>query len=387
MARTSSPLPILLVLGLALVGCAAMPTAEPSTPTIVTPSGVEGSIDPTSYGPMNSATKARIGGLVEMSVAASDRYQRLLRGFVVSVNGDIVIERYAPGIEPTATTNVFSVTKSVVSTLIGIAIDEGAIPGVEATLGELLPDEAPAMPEAVRAVTLRQVLTMTGGFGASDSFLSSDNWVRSILTDAANRPDGDDFLYSNGSSHLLSAILVEATGRPVLDYARDKLFDPLAISTRPDTELTVAPGPAGDFAGSIATYDGVAGFIWPVDPTGLAIAFSDLKITVRDMLSIGQLYLDGGRKDGRQVVPAEWVTAATTEQVRYRGGFGDGYGYQWWVGTVDGHATYAAVGSGGQLIQVVPDLGLVAAACSEPNSLDATSISTDLVHPIVTMLG
>lgn len=381
---------MLFVLGLVLAGCAGAPTAAPPMHTTSSPSGVSGPAGPASDGPIDPVTRqARIGGFIEMAVAASDRYQRLLRGFIVSVNGDIVLERYAPGIEPTATTNMFSVTKSVVSTLIGIAIDEGSIPGVDATLGELLPDEASTMPDAVRVVTLRQVLTMTGGFSASDSFLASDNWVRSILTDPANRPDGGDFLYSNGSSHLLSAILVEATGRPVLDYAREKLFDPLGISTRPVTELTVEPGPAGDFAGSIATYDAVTGFIWPVDPTGLAIAFRDLKITTRDMLTIGQLYLDGGRKGGDPVVPAEWVTAATTVQVPHTGGFGDGYGYQWWVGTVDGHATYAAVGFGGQLIQVVPDLGLVAVASSsdEPNALDATSISTDLVQPIVTMLG
>jgi CubicO group peptidase (beta-lactamase class C family) len=370
-----------------VVGCAAGPTTAPPRDTSPAASTASASTGSTSEDP--AALRARIGSYLDMAVGASDQYQRLLRGFIVSVDGEVVLERYAPGIEPTATTNIFSVTKSVMSTLIGIAIDEGTISGVDATLGELLPDKAATMPDAVRAVTLEQVLTMTGGFPAEDGFLASADWVQAILTDPANRPGSGDFEYSNADAHLLSAILVQATGRPVLDYAREKLFDPVGISTRPATELVVQPGPSGNFAEVLAAYAAITGFAWPVDPTGVAVGFSDLKITTRDLLAIGQLYLNGGRHDGRQIVPTGWVSAATTIQVETDEGFGDGYGYLWWVGKVGGHPTYAAIGFGGQLIQVVPDLGLVVAASStdEPNALDAVSISTDLVGPIVHMMG
>ena len=393
MTRTTvRPWPSLLVLGVLafVVGCAVGPTATPPTSAPPTASTARASTGPTSEGPIDPvALQARIGAYVNMAVGAGDGYQRLLRGFIVSVDGDVIFERYAAGIDPSATSNIFSVTKSVMSTLIGIAIGEGSIPGVDATLGALLPDKAAAMPDSVRAVTLEQVLTMSGGFTAAETFLTSDDWVQAILTDPANRPGSGEFEYANASSHLLSAVLVEATGRPVLDYAREKLFDPLGISTRPATDLVVQPGPAGDFAEVLAAYNAVTGFTWPVDPTGLAVAFSDLKITTRDLLTIGQLYLDGGRRDGRQIVPADWVSAATTIQIANTPGFGDGYGYQWWVGQVGGHPTYAAIGLAGQLIQVVPDLGLVAAASSTegPGELSATSISTDLVQPIVQMLG
>lgn len=190
----------------------------------------------------------------------------------------------------------------------------------------------------------------------------------------------------------LSAVLVQATGRPVLDYARDKLFDPLGISTRPAAQPVVVPGPAGDFAAVLAEYAAITGFAWPVDPTGLAEGFSDLRITTRDMVTIGRLYLDDGRRDGRPVVSADWVSSATTGHVTTPQGLrdGGGYGYQWWVGQARGHATYAATGRGGQLIQVVPDLGLVVAAASSTagsDSLDAVSISTDLVGPIIDRLG
>jgi CubicO group peptidase (beta-lactamase class C family) len=396
MTRTTTrSWPSLVVLGILafVAGCTVGPTATPqtgTTPTASTASTALASTGPTSEGPIDpAALQARIGAYVNMAVGASDGYRRLLRGFIVSVDGDVIFERYAAGIDPSATANIFSVTKSVMSTLIGIAIGEGSIPGVDARLGALLPDKAAAMPDAVRAVTLEQVLTMSGGFTAAETFLTSDDWVQAILTDPANRPGSGEFEYANASSHLLSAILVEATGRPVLDYARDKLFDPLGISTRPATDLVVQPGPAGDFAEVLAAYNAVTGFTWPVDPTGLAVAFSDLKISTRDLLAIGQLYLDGGRHDAGQIVPADWVSAATTIQIGNTPGFGDGYGYQWWVGKVSGHPTYAAIGYGGQLIQVVPDLGLVAAASSTdgPGALSATSISTDLVEPIVAMFG
>lgn len=338
-----------------------------------------------------AARRARIENFVNLAVAGSDRYQAMLRGFIVTVDGATVLEHYGPGIGPSTTTNTWSVTKSVMATLIGIAIDDGQIPGVDATLGELLPNHVAAMPDAVRAVTLEQVLTMSGGFPESSAFIYTADWVTAILTDPANRPDSGHFTYSNASSQLLSAVLVAATGRPVLDYARDKLFDPLGISTRPGVEPVAVPGPAGDFAGYLADYDAAAGFAWPIDPTGLAVAFRDLKITTRDMVAIGRLYLDEGRWDGRQVVAADWVASATTAHVTKTNGFGDGYGYQWWVGEVGGHATYAAIGSGGQLIQVVPDIGLVVAASSDTGGdsdpLDAVSISSDLVAPIVAMMG
>ncbi|HEY5880794.1 MAG TPA: serine hydrolase [Nakamurella sp.] len=372
------------VLALA-VACTGSPDAADSNGPTSAGAAVSVVLDPAARDP--AARQTRIEDFVDAAVQGSDRYQRMLRAFVLSIDGDVVVERYAPGVAPSDTANTFSVTKSVMSALVGIAIDEGLIGGVDATLGELLPEEA--MPDPVRAVTLEQVLTMTGGFTDNDPFLAGDDWVQAILTDPANRPGTNAFEYSDGSSHLLSAILTRATGRPVLDYAREKLFDPLEVGTRPATVPTMLPGPAGDFAESVATYNAATGFAWSVDPTGLILGFSDLRITPRDMLRIGQLYLDGGERAGQRIVPADWVSTATSAHVEQAGGFGNGYGYQWWVGGVDGHATFAAIGWAGQLIQVVPDLGLVVVASSNDDTvpLNAVSISSDLVAPIAAMLG
>lgn len=377
---------IAVVLLVGAVACTSTPDSA-SSGSAGASQVARASASPAPEASAGADTRTRIGDFVDLAIAGSGRYQRMLRALLVGVDGEVLIERYRSGIDASDTANTYSVTKSVLSTLVGMAIDEGLIPGVDATLGELLPAEP--MPEQVRGVTLRQVLTMSGGFAQDSSFYRTDDWVAAVLADPANRPGGNEFVYSDGSSHLLSAILAQATGRPALDYARERLFDPLGISSRPASVPTVVPGPAGDFAEFQEAYDAASGFAWSVDPTGLNAGFSDLKITPRDMLRIGQLYLDDGQHAGEQVVPAEWVAAATTRQVESSGGFGDGYGYQWWVGQVNGHRTFASIGIAGQLIQVVPDLQLVVVAAADPDvvPLDGVSISSDLVVPIATMLG
>jgi CubicO group peptidase (beta-lactamase class C family) len=126
--------------------------------------------------------------------------------------------------------DVYSVTKSVVSTLVGIAIDEGLIAGVDETLGELLPAYAGDMTNEVAGTTLRQVLTMTGGFASESSasgfsFMRAPDPVAAVLSSPA-APPGGPFASSNAGAHVVSAVLVEATGMSLLDYARSRLFQP-----------------------------------------------------------------------------------------------------------------------------------------------------------------
>jgi CubicO group peptidase (beta-lactamase class C family) len=282
-----------------------------------------------------------------------------VRAILVSVAGRPVFERYYHSSAAT-TGNVFSVTKSVMSMLIGIAIDERKLGGVDQTLAELLPAYAATMPSAVKAVTLRQVLTMTAGLppdppGNLPGFVTSGDWVGTILRQGTRQPAGQGFAYSSAGSHLLSAILRQATGRSTLDYARAKLFTPLGISTVPAAEPVAR-------AENRLAYDR-ARFAWPTDPQGNHVGFSFLKLTARDMERLGQLWLNQGRWAGRQLVSAGWVTESTTAHVDTHS-TPEHYGYQWWVTTADGHRGYAAIGYGGQLIEVVPDLDLVAVVAS-----------------------
>jgi len=291
-----------------------------------------------------------------------------VRAILVARGDDIVHEQYF-GTDADAYWGLQSVTKSVISTLIGIAVGEGLIGGLDDTLGQLLPEYVEDMSPAVQQTTLRQLLTMTAGFpadsgGAAPAFTTSDNWVREILATPA-APPGGQFAYASGTSHLLSAILEQATGTSALAYARSHLFGPLGIDTTPAFRGQLVDQQ------SAAAYD-QAGFAWPVDPQGVSTGWFGLRLRPQDLLKLGQLYLDGGRWDGRPIVPEDWVDEATRQQVPAQGN-GEGYGYQWWTGDLDGEPSYRAMGYGGQMIAVVPSRDLVVVTATEVRFADATS--------------
>ena len=308
-----------------------------------------------------------------------------LRAVLVLVGGRPLVERYYDS-SAEATSNVASVTKSVMSILVGVALDEGVLGSVDQTLSELLPEYAAIMAPDVAGVTLEQVLTMTAGLPedprapATTPHYLTEDWVAAILSGGLEQPPGKGFAYASAGSHLLSAILVEATGRSVLDYARDKLFNPLGISTDPAAEPLAVEE-------NLPVYE-AASFAWPVDPQGVHLGDAFLKISAPDMAKIGQLMLAGGRWDEKQIVPAQWVTESTRAHAS-TGGYGvggDDYGYHWWVTTADGHDAFAAAGFGGQLIEVVPDLDLVVViSCTIPEGnvhLDASTFR-GLVNAVV----
>lgn len=334
--------------------------------------------------PLQERIDTAVGEMVDSDTAFDD-----LRAIVVQADGRIVFERYYES-GPEVYHGVRSVTKSVVSTLVGIAVREGHL-SLDSTLAELLPAYAARMKPAVADVTLRQVLTHTAGFVADNdydsyAFLRAADPVAAVLAGGAGPGDGT-FAYSSPGSHLLSAILVKATGMTVLDYARTKLFDPLGIDTQPAAEpvLKDVDNIDKDVAEELETAD----FAWAVDRSGLHAGWGNIKLRPRDLVKLGQLYLDQGEWEGTQVVPADWVAAATARQVDAFDGAMAGYGFQWWVGEVDGAPTYTAHGLGGQMIQVVPAHRLVIAVSTElrlddPNSHGvADSLLTYLVRSAI----
>jgi CubicO group peptidase (beta-lactamase class C family) len=292
--------------------------------------------------------------------AATTNVFRNRRALLITVDGRPVLERYWHS-SATTTGSIYSVTKTVMGTLIGIALDEGKLRGLDATLAQLLPAYSRVMNRQVAAITLRQLLTMTSGLPPDDDpyfervQVTGQDWVRGILAHGITGQPGQ-FQYSSAGSHLLSAILSQATGRSVLQYAREKLFDPLAISTRPAAEPVA-------LADNIDAYER-AGFAWITDPQGRHDGGGGLKLTARDMAKLGQLWLQDGRWHDRQLVPAEWIKAARAKHVPTGDNGAEAYGYQVWLGSSDGHDAVMARGSFGQLIQMVPDLGLVVAVLS-----------------------
>ena len=267
-----------------------------------------------------------------------------MRSLLVARHGQLVSESYFNGIGPDSTHDVRSVTKSVTSTLVGIAIREGFIEGTEASLGDLLPSAAPGMSPEWAEVTLDDLMTMRAGHRWSEipgpsefnAFASAPDQLDYILAKQVLDPPGSIFNYSDGSAHLVSAALAEATGMAVEDFARDYLFEPMGLEARE----------------------------WATDNRGYAYGGVGLYLTGRDMIALGQLFLDGGTVDGVQVVPADWVETATQSHTSTGNAvpYGPSYGYFWWRGQIQGRDFFFANGYGGQFIVVVPSLDLVVTA-------------------------
>lgn len=277
--------------------------------------------------------------------------------------------------------HVWSITKSVVSALIGIAIDEKIISGLDATLPELLPRYQKYLRAEEKPITLRQLMSMTAGFPPDDPapwanihsvFEQRSDPIPMILKDGLDRPPQHAFVYSSRSAHLVSAVLRDALvranpdhPRTVLEYAREKLFDPLEIdSSGAREERILLSDPA---------YDRLRSFDWGTDAAGLHSGCCLLRLRPADMLKLGELYLGGGIWHGKRILPAEWV-----DQTMKPNELSSQYGLMWWL-DIDQHGHPAWVGRGfaGQLIAVVPEHRLVVAIGSVPSNdmaLDGTDM-------------
>lgn len=313
-----------------------------------------------------SATIARgLADQVELGPMIGADYSGL-RAVLVVVDGVTVLERYYAS-SAADTHDLQSVRNAVLSTLVGIAVGEGRL-RLDDTLAVLLPQHRSSMSRPTSRATLRQVLTMTAGFparlrGLDSEFPYSRDWVRDLVA-SADAPPGSRFLYSDESAHLVAAVLEQAAGESLLEYARSRLFDPLDISVEP---------------------------LWPVGPQGHVAGDGWLQLRPADLAKIGRLYLDGGRWEGAQLLPADWVGEATVNQseVPVRAAQGEGYGYLWWVRSAQEHPAYAALGYGGQIVEVVPDLRLVVVTAVDLDYGDATdqgvavSLMTSLAESVI----
>jgi len=243
---------------------------------------------------------------------------------------------------------IHSCTKSIVSILIGIAIDQDFIEGIQTPVLEFFPDRTVSnLDSDKKSLTLENLLTMTSGLECRDSYLyrwsglnemrGSDDWVQFMLDLPMEAAPGTKFEYCNGASFLLSAIITETTGMSSNEFAEINLFTPLGIS-----DLS-----------------------WPINPQGINIGWGELRMLPQDMAKIGYLYLNGGEWDGEQIVPTTWVEDSTRKYISAT--LEDGYGYQWWV---DNSGVYLALGYAGQFIFVVPEKELVVVFTSDLSDSD-----------------
>lgn len=250
-------------------------------------------------------------------------------------NGYIIFEEYYQNSDERTYHTVYSITKSVTSFLVGIAIDQGLIADVQQPIAELLGDPDP---EIWRNVTIEKLLTMSAGFDNTITYRDmntcltvTDEWHDCLADAVRAAPDTGEFLYTESGAHLLSIILTQRSGKSALDFADAHLFGPLKIEPE----------------------------YWEVDAQGHNWGGSGLHLTSRDMAKIGYLLLKGGRWGQQQIVSANWLAQATQKQSDGGPPLGVNYGYFWWLPTVADYAAYVAFGSGGQLILVIPELDTV----------------------------
>lgn len=259
-----------------------------------------------------------------------------VRSLLVSHKGKLVSEEYFGTFPIDSLEHVRSVTKSVMATLIGIAIDKGYIKSVDESIATYLGDEA----KSKEGITIKHVLSMTSGIEWQevmadtelDAWRGAPNQTTYILNKLQESAPGENWEYSTGIIHLLSPILANATGMSTLEFANKYLFKPLDIENVGWIKLK-----DGHYSGG-----------------------SRLQLKPRDMIKIGQLYANKGVFNGKRIVSESFIKEATSPQ-NPPGQFGGqgGYGYAWWIGEGEGVKGYMAQGYGGQTILVVPEEELV----------------------------
>lgn len=270
-----------------------------------------------------------------------------MHSLLVSHRGRLALEYYAPGHRATRLANIKSASKSVISTLVGIAIERKLIPGVREPIVRWYPELRKDPDPRKQAITIEDLLTMRSGLESTSGahygrWVSSRNWVRYALDRPMVSDPGTSMEYSTGTSHILSAILTKVSGRTTHQFASDVVAKPLGISLAR----------------------------WPRDPQGIYFGGNEMLMTPRQMTTFGELYLNRGRAGEQQVVPAAWVDTSCKPRTRSRWDSDREYGYGWWSQQFAGHRACFAWGFGGQYIFVFRDLDLVVAVTSSTAASD-----------------
>ena len=283
-------------------------------------------------------------------IEAADTSIDGMNSFMLVRHGRVVAEGWWGPYDARTPHVLYSLSKSFTSTAVGLAIAEGKL-SVDDEVLKFFPDEAPAQPSAnLRAMRVRDLLRMSTGhqtepalFGAVDSSMRSATWVKRFFAHPVPFKPGTHFLYNSPATYMLSAIVQKVTGQPVLDYLQPRLFEPLGIA-RPT---------------------------WVSSPEGINAGAYGLSVRTEDIAKFGQLYLQKGVWNGKQLIPAAWVEQATSLQTSNgsspRSDWDQGYGYQFWRSR---HG-YRGDGAFGQYMLILPQYDAVVAITSGVRDMQA----------------
>jgi CubicO group peptidase (beta-lactamase class C family) len=309
--------------------------------------------------PSRAATPLPAGSaspFAAMDAAIRSGEFKKITSVLVALNGRTLFEGYYDGADSATLHNTRSATKTITGMLVGLAIDRGFIPSVAAPVLPYFRDREPlANPDPRKEkITIEDFLTMSSPLecddwnafsrGNEERMYLVEDWVKFTLdlpirgfagwtTKPADSPYGRSFSYCTAGVATLGALLERATKKPVPDFAREALFAPLGIER----------------------------LQWQFTPLGTAMTGGGLGLTSRDLAALAGLYLDGGRRDGRTIVPESWVR----ESLRPHARIDDDteYGYLWWLKSFwsggKAHRAFFMTGTGGNKVFAFPDLRAV----------------------------
>lgn len=274
------------------------------------------------------------------------RQTSFVDGLLIIKNGYLIAEEYYNGYDETMPHNIKSVSKSFLSAITGIALQQGYMDSLEEKVLNYFPEYIyPGMDPRKYDITIRHLMTMRMGIrGEADNnyavyweFYNSDNWIKKTIEDTLIDNPGAKMHYNTFQTHLLSAIITKATQRTTLDYATNVLFNPMKI----DIDS------------------------WERGPQGYYFGGNSMHFTPREMAVLGYLYLNNGKINGSQIIPADWVdlTLSPSTDLPHPNEWGEfknyNYAYLWWLGQIGGYDMYMGYGYGGQFVVVFPSLNLI----------------------------
>ncbi len=270
-------------------------------------------------------------------IEAADKHVDAMHSFMLVRHGHVVAEGWWSPYSAEVPHSLYSLSKSFASTAVGLAIAEGKL-SLDDEVLKFFPEDAPAEPSSnLKAMRVSDLLRMSTGQQSEPPRTPNQPWTKSFLAQPVPFKPGTHFLYNTSGTYMLSAIVQKATGMTVLDYLRPRLFEPLGIEN-----------PS-----------------WETSPQGISAGGFGLSIRTEDIARFGQLYLQKGKWQGKQLVPEAWVAAATARQTSNgsnpKSDWDQGYGYQFWRCR---HGAYRGDGAFGQYCLVLPEQDAVIAITS-----------------------
>jgi CubicO group peptidase (beta-lactamase class C family) len=267
-----------------------------------------------------------------------------MHSFILVRHGQVVSEGWWKPEAPDKPHVMHSLSKSFTSTAVGLAVADGKL-SIDDPVLKFFPEDTPPNPsQKLQAMRVRDLLTMSTGHETEPKFTPEASWVSTFLAHPVPHKPGAHFLYNSPGTHMLSAIVRKVTGETVLDFLKPRLFEPLGIEN-PE---------------------------WGVSPQGNTLGGWGLKICTEDIAKFGQLYLQKGQWNGKQLIPASWVEQATSKQVSNGSDptkdWDQGYGFQFWRCR---HGAYRGDGAFGQFCVVLPEQDAIIAITADTRDMQA----------------